>query len=73
MEDRGDRAERAVAVAQLRGPDDLRLAHPPTGFLAEPEQIVLLRPDRYVAAVIPVGRLAEQSERLAALVAASFP
>jgi len=60
-------------AAEPSGPDDLRLAHPPTGFLAEPEQIVLLRPDRYVAAVIPVGRLAEQSERLAALVAASFP
>jgi len=59
--------------AAADGPDTLRLVHPPTGFLAETGQIVLLRPDRYVAAVIPIDRLAGQSARLEALVASTFP
>lgn len=68
----GVRRLRLVPPDAAAGPDILRLAHPPAGFLAETDRIVLLRPDRYVAAVIPLDRLAEQSARLDALVTATF-
>lgn len=69
----GVRRLRLLPPDNAAGSGDLRLAHPPTGFLAETDRIVLLRPDRYVAAVIPLDRLAEQSARLEALVASTFP
>lgn len=68
----GVRRVRLLPPEAAAGPDDLALVHPPTGFLAETGQIVLLRPDRYVAAVIPLDRLAAQSARLEALAAATF-
>lgn len=68
----GVRRVRLLPPEAAAGPDDLALVHPPTGFLAETGQIVLLRPDRYVAAVIPLDRLAAQSAQLEALAAATF-
>lgn len=68
----GVRRLRLLPPDAAAGPDTLHLTQPPTGFLAETDQIVLLRPDRYVAAVIPLDRLAQQSTRLDALVAATF-
>lgn len=69
----GVRRLRLLPPDGAAGPDDLRFVIQPTGFLAETGQIVLLRPDRYVAAVIPLDRLAAQSARLEAMVAATFP
>ncbi len=68
----GPRPPGAAAGPDDPNPEILRFVHQPTGFLAETGHIVLLRPDRYVAAVIPLDRLAVQSARLEALVAATF-